>query len=66
MSDTPEQITKVKTELLAVMRANGLSSAQIEYSGSGDDGCIDAVQFEPQTADARISQSAERSCRAAR
>lgn len=57
MPDIPEPITTLKVQLLAMMRACGVRSARVEYSGSGDDGCIDSVQFEPQTADASMPKT---------
>ena len=64
MADISEKVSTLKDELLASMRANAVTRMRIEYSGSGDDGCIDCIQAEPAVADAQrckaLDEQAER------
>jgi hypothetical protein len=57
MADIPQKISSLKDELLALMRANAVTRLRVEYSGSGDDGCIDCIQAEPAVADAQTSKA---------
>jgi len=50
MADVPQAINDLKRDLLAAMRASGVVTVRVEYSGSGDDGCIDCIVLEPKAA----------------
>ena len=64
MSNVPQEITTLKSELLAGMRTADVATVRVEYSGSGDDGCIDSIELDPRPADADVAkgltESAER------
>ena len=45
MADMLAQIQALKAELLTAMRAADVATVRVEYSGSGDDGCIDSVEL---------------------
>jgi len=64
MADVSQAINDLKRDLLAAMGAGGIATVRVEYSGSGDDGCIDCIALEPKAAEAdagkAITELAER------
>ena len=69
MADMLAQIQALKAELLTGMRAADVATVRVEYSGSGDDGCIDSIELDPRPTDADVAkaltESAERLDRSA-
>jgi hypothetical protein len=44
---TPEQIVTLKTSVISKLAEFGVRKLTLHYSGSGDEGFIDSIEFEP-------------------
>src|ERR1700758_565915 len=47
LDNTPEQIAALKTSVIPKLADLGVTKATVHYSGSGDEGFIDSIEFEP-------------------
>jgi hypothetical protein len=47
LDNTPEQIVTLKTSVIPKLAELGVRKLTVHYSGSGDEGFIDSVEFEP-------------------